>query len=173
MIGEARRIDGVEHLVDERSPAAHSEKRGSETMPVETKRDHIPSAKRKVRIEDDLLWHIANKGVTAQSQAAGHKHPTAARRLQTKDDPEDRRLTSTVRADQPGELTRADRKENVAEDRSTREYDTDTLDVEDSPDVIAEGAREDSSNRRQSFSVDRLDDSAFIRAFTSASIQDW
>ena len=99
-------------------------RRHPETMAVDPEPDEVPSPDGHVGIEPDLLRDVADERVPARPGFAGHPDCSRRRCDQTHDDPEQRRLARSVRADQPDELTGIASEADVTEDLPT---DSETL----------------------------------------------
>ena len=95
-VGEALGVDRVQHLLDERPPGPGGP-RHAEAVRVDPEPHEIARAQRNIRVEQELLRHVADQAMPA-SVLAGRldQHAPRARRLQAEDHPEQRRLARPV-----------------------------------------------------------------------------
>ena len=98
-IGEALGVDGIQHLLDERPPGPGGP-RHAEAVRVDPEPHEIARAQRNIRVEQELLRHVADRAMTASVLAGvgepAKKHAPSARRLQAEDHSEQRRLPRAV-----------------------------------------------------------------------------
>ena len=118
-VGEAARVDGLEHLVDPRCARARGQ-RDAVAVCVDAETDEVAGPQRRVGVEQELLRYVADQRVAARASAPGDQHAAAAGRLEAEDDAEQRRLAGAVGADQPGELAGLDRETDLAAARRGR-----------------------------------------------------
>ena len=166
-VGEAPRVDGVEHGVHGLAAPAPVE-RYPEAMPVEAEADHVAGTERHVGVEEDLLGDVADDRVAVGERPPAHQNAPRARRLEPEDDPEEGGLARPVGADQTGELARHDPEADVMEHLPPGQPDADAIDVQDR--VI--GTLVESGAAHSRF-VDTPRASACCTALTSATIQVW
>jgi hypothetical protein len=104
-VGVPPRADRGQHVVDELA-AGPGRQPDAELVPVEPERDHVPDPQRRVRLDAQLLRHVADRGVAGRSRGAVEEHLAGGYRLEAEDDAEERGLARSVRADKTGELPR-------------------------------------------------------------------
>jgi hypothetical protein len=118
-VGEAGGVDGVQHLLDERPPGPGGP-RHPETVRVDAEPHEIARAQRNIRVEQELLRHVAHQAAPASVLAALDEHSSSARRLQAEDHSEQGRLARPVGSDQACELARRNLEVHPIEDRAAR-----------------------------------------------------
>ena len=127
-------VPGRAHVAQRRLdhlPALPRREREPEPVPVDAERHDVPGPQRHVRVDDELLRHVADGGlVLAVHRLAVDEHPAARRLEQAEDDPEQGGLARAVRADDPGELALAERERHVAEHLAAAEADADVVERE-------------------------------------------
>ena len=98
-VGEALRVDRVQHLLDQR-PSAPGGPRHAETLRVDPQPHEVARAQRNIRGRTGTSAARSRSGDARPSRARGrgrpHEHASRARRLQAEDHPEQRRLARAV-----------------------------------------------------------------------------
>src|SRR5207253_3988864 len=94
-----------QYVVDELA-AGPGRQPDAELVPVEPERDHVPDPQRRVRLDAELLRHVADRGVAGRARGAVDEHRSGGYRLEAEDDAQERGLARSVRADKTGELPR-------------------------------------------------------------------
>ncbi len=107
LVGEALGVHGAQHLVDllALGPAGQ---RQAEPVPVQAQADQVAGADRHVRVELDLLRHVADQALAGRVRLTADADRARGRRGQPEDDPQQGRLPGAVGADQADELAGAD-----------------------------------------------------------------
>ena len=99
-----------------------------ELVPVQAERHHVAGAQRHVGVDNQLLRHVADRGLVLVVQRdAVHQNPPARRLKQAEDDAKQGGLAGPVRADDPGELASPERERDVAEHLTAAEAHADTV----------------------------------------------
>ena len=103
-VGVPPRADRGQHVVDQLA-AGPGRQPDAELVPVEPERDHVPDPQRRVRLDAQLLRHVADRGVPRRARRAVDEHRAGGYRLQAEDDAQERGFARSVRPDETGELT--------------------------------------------------------------------
>src|SRR4029077_4380568 len=162
---KTRCVDGLEHLVNLPAPRGRWQ-RESEPLTVDAEPDQVARPQRHVGDERDPLGHVSDQRLTPQSAFDANR--TSARVDETEDDPEQRCLAGTVRADQPREFARADPEGDVMKNLAPGQRDADAVDGED---LLVTGGG--GALHVYKCGVEIPSATAFCNAVTSASIHDW
>jgi hypothetical protein len=166
-VGEPASVNGVEYLLDGGCSRSWADWH-AEPMTVDAKRYEVASSKGHVGIEERLLRDVSNRSIPSESACTPDEHPSRIWPLQAENYPKERCLSGAVRSDEARELTSANHKGDLVEDASTRKWDIDIFDAQHLRRV-----RIGQIGDRHNLSVEILLVTALLRAFTSASIQDW
>jgi hypothetical protein len=133
-----------------------------EPVPVKAERHHVAGAQRHVRVDDQLLRHVADGRLVLVVQGrAVDEHAPARRVGQAEDDAQERGLARSVRPDDAGEVPLLKGERDVAEDLAAAQADPDSFE------------RQQRHGRPHRFSAETRPATALRRSRTSVRIQVW
>jgi hypothetical protein len=160
-VGVAGRADVGQRRLDQ-FPALPGREAEPEPVPVKAERHHVAGAERHVRVDDQLLRHVADgRLVLVVQRRAVDEHAPARRVGQAEDDAEQGGLARSVRPDDAGEVPRLKGEGDVAEDLAAAQADPDAFE------------RQQWHGGPYRFSAETWSATALRRSCTSVRIQVW